>query len=408
MNTSFSSAPSSEPSSTSENHPYDVRHHWLLDPEVTFLNHGSFGACPISVLERQQILRQQLEREPVQFVERELETLFDDARDALATFVGTQAANLAFVPNATHGVNTVLRSLSFQPGDEVLVTNHEYNACRNALEFVANRSGATIVVVPISLPLTTSDIIVERVLSHVSPKTKLALLDHVTSPTAIVMPIQRLVSELNQHGIATLIDGAHAPGMVPLMLDQLGADYYTGNCHKWLCAPKGAAFLYVRPDRQSHIHPLAISHGANAIRGDRSRFHLEFDWVGTTDPTPYLCVPDAIQFMGSLLPGGWHALMHHNHQLVLAGRTVLAKALHNQPPIPDDLIGSMAVLSLPNGEAASLHRALFARFKIEVPVIPWTHPSQRLIRISAQIYNTLAEYERLAEALTELLESEAL
>ncbi|MGJ3253150.1 MAG: aminotransferase class V-fold PLP-dependent enzyme, partial [Elainellaceae cyanobacterium] len=343
-----------------------------------------------------------------QFVERELETLFDAARDALATFVGTQAANLAFVPNATHGVNTVLRSLSFQPGDEVLVTDHEYNACRNALEYVASRSGATVAVVPIPLPITSSDIIIERVLSHVSSKTKLALLDHVTSPTAIVMPIQRLVSELNQRGVETLIDGAHAPGMVPLTLGQLGADYYTGNCHKWLCAPKGAAFLYVRPDRQSRIHPLAISHGANAVRGDRSRFHLEFDWVGTTDPTPYLCIPDAIQWMGALLPGGWHALMHHNRQLVLAGRTALAQALQNQLPIPDDLIGSMAVLSLPDGEAVSLHRALFDRFKIEVPVIPWTNPSQRLIRLSAQIYNTLAEYERLAEALTELLESEKL
>ncbi|MGJ3245012.1 MAG: aminotransferase class V-fold PLP-dependent enzyme [Elainellaceae cyanobacterium] len=406
MNISYSSESSSVSSFLSESHPRDYRHHWLLDPEVTFLNHGSFGACPISVLERQQILRQQLEREPVRFVERELETLIDAARNVLATFLGTHAANLAWVPNATHGVNTVLRSLSLQPGDEVLVTNHEYNACRNALEFVANRSGATVVVASIPFPITSSDIIMERVLGHVSSRTKLVLLDHVTSPTAIIMPIQQLVAELNQRGVATLIDGAHAPGMVPLMLDRLGADYYTGNCHKWLCAPKGAAFLYVRPDRQSHIHPLAISHGANAIRGDRSRFHLEFDWVGTIDPTPYVCVPDAIQWMGSLLPGGWHALMHHNHQLVLAGRAVLAQALQNPSPIPDNLIGSMAVLSLPHGEAVALHRALFDRFKVEVPVIPWTYPSQRLIRISAQIYNTLADYERLAEALTELLATE--
>lgn len=378
--------------------------YWLLDPNITFLNHGAFGACPLPVLEAQQQLREQLEREPLRFFEREFEPLLDEARTALARFIGADIGGLVFVPNATTGVNCVLRSLHFNPGDELLTTNHEYNASRNALEFVADRADARIVVAPVPFPLESSMEVVEAVMQRVSAKTKLVLLDHVTSQTGLVFPIEDLVKRLSELGIETLVDGAHAPGMVPLNLDELGASYYTGNCHKWLCAPKGAAFLYVRGDRLSHVRPLTISHGANSPRTDKSRFQLEFDWMGTQDPTPYLCVPVAISFMNSLLPGGWAELMSKNRVMALAAQRLLCEALNVPVPTPPKTIGSLASIPLPDGSYKELHDELLDRFNIEVPIIPWPAEPKRLIRISAQIYNTPVQYQQLARSLTQLLD----
>jgi isopenicillin-N epimerase len=375
---------------------------WLLDPAVTFLNHGSFGACPVAVLERQRSLRQQLEQQPLRFMVKELEPLLDQSRTALADFVGAEADDLVFVPNATTGINTVLRSLSFQPGDELLTTNQEYNASRNALDFVAERSGATVAVADIPFPIDSPVQVIEAVLSRVSPRTKLVLLDHVISQTSLVLPIQASARQLSEQGIELLVDGAHAPGMMPLNLAELGATYYTGNCHKWLCAPKGAAFLYVKRDRQSAIRPLTISHGANSPRMDRSRFHLEFDWTGTADPTAYLCVAEALRFMGSILPGGWTELMKQNRNLAIAAQTTLCQSLNIMPPCPVEMVGSMATIPLPDGAWEPLYEALGDRFNIEVPIIPWHPPGKRLIRVSAQIYNSAAEYNYLAAALLRL------
>jgi isopenicillin-N epimerase len=382
--------------------------HWQLDPRVTFLNHGSFGACPRAVLEAQQQLRERMEREPVQFFVRDLEGLLDDARRALGAFVSAAAEDIAFVPNATAGVNTVLRSLRLEPGDELLVTDHAYNACRNALEFVAARPGVRVTLVRVPFPVGSPAQVVEAVVGAVTPRTRVALLDHVTSPTGLVLPIERLVGELAARGVDTLVDGAHAPGMLPLDLGALGAAYYAANCHKWLCAPKGAGFLHVRRDRQAGVRPLAISHGANSPRTDRSRFLLEFDWVGTDDPTNYLCVPESIRFMGSLLPGGWPALMARNRGLALEARGILAAALHVAPPAPDDMIGSLAALPLPDAACDPtapdpLQDALFRRFSIEVPVFTWPAAPRRLVRVSCQAYNTRNDYERLGAALGELL-----
>jgi isopenicillin-N epimerase len=383
---------------------------WPLDPAVTFLNHGSFGACPRAVLDAQRDLRDRLESEPVRFLDRELEGRLDQARAALGAFVGAAADDLAFLPNATTGANTVLRSLDLTAGDELLATDHTYNACRNALDAVTARAGARVVVATLPFPLASPEEIRQAVLARVGPRTRLALLDHVTSPTGLVLPIESLVRELQSRGVDVLVDGAHAPGMLPLDLDALGAAYYTGNCHKWICAPKGSAFLHVRRDRQKGVHPLVVSHGANSPRADRSPFRLEFDWTGTADPTAYLTVPEAIRYMGSLLPGGWPALMAHNRQTALAARDRIAAALGVPAPAPDSMIGTLAALPVPPGfHPASaprtrdpLQAALFDRFGLELPVFTWAALGCRILRVSAQLYNSAAEYERLAEALAAL------
>jgi isopenicillin-N epimerase len=392
------------------------RRSWWLDPEVIFLNHGSFGACPKSVLDYQNELRLRLEREPVAFMVRELEPMLDKARAALARFVGAKADNLVFVPNATSGVNAVLRSLRFRSGDEILVTDHEYNACRNVVDYVAEKSGACVVVAKLPFPLNSEAQLIEPILNAVTRRTKLALVDHVTSQTALVMPLQQIVRELETRGISVLVDAAHAPGMVPLNLSKLGASYYTGNCHKWICAPKGAALLYVRDDRQSEIRPTVISHGANSPRTDRSRFQIEFGWAGTWDPTAMLSVPKALEFMGSLQGGGWSQVMKRNRALALAGRKILCEALGIPTPCPDNMIGSIASIPIPDGKSSKppktplyldpLQERLFAEWKIEAPVIPWPQPPKRLLRISAQLYNCLRDYHRLAEALVAELHRE--
>jgi isopenicillin-N epimerase len=248
----------------------------------------------------------------------------------------------------------------------------------------------------------------------VSPRTRLALLDHITSPTGLVLPIEALAAELGRRGVEVLVDGAHAPGMVALDLDRLGATYYSGNCHKWLCAPKGAAFLWVRRDRQRDIRPLTISHGATAERPGRSRFRLEFDWTGTADPTAWLTVPKAIEYVGSLVPGGWPALMARNRALALEARALIRDGIGGPQSCPDDMVGSLASIALPDGLSTEiawrrpdpLQRRLMDGWGIEVPVMSWPAPPRRVLRISAQLYNRREEYQRLAEALGKELAGE--
>lgn len=380
---------------------------WSLDPAITFLNHGSFGACPLPVLAAQQRLRDRMERQPLQFFGRDLEHLLDEARWELGAFVGADPDDLAFVPNATTGINTVLRSLPLAAGDELLTTNQEYNACRNALNYVAELYNAQVVVAEVPFPIDSPQQVIDAVVAQISPRTRLALLDHVVSQTGLIFPIATLVQELTHRGIETLVDGAHAPGMVPLNLREIGATYYSGNGHKWLSSPKGAAFLYVQRDRQSTIRPLTISHGANSPRTDRSRFRLEFDWMGTDDPSSYLCIPESIQWMNSLLPGGWAAVMEHNRALALAARDLLCRSLQVAPPCPESMVGSLAVVPLPDGSCIELQAALLERYHIEVPIIPYPTNSSRQVRISAQLYNHLQQYEYLAYALISLLKAES-
>lgn len=406
--------------------PGPLARHWLLDPAVAFLNHGSFGATPRAVLAVQTGWRERMERQPVLFLGSELEGLLDEARDRLAAFLGADPGGLVFVPNATTGVNTVLRSLRLEPGDEIVATDHEYNACLNAVLEVVARSGARLVLARIPFPIGSDDEVLDAVLGSVGARTRLVLLSHVTSATALRLPVERLVPALRERGVEAIVDGAHAPGMVPIGLDALGAAYYAGNAHKWLCAPKGAAFLWVRRDLRGTVRPLAISHGANSPRLERGRYRLEFDWTGTTDPTPYLAIPAALDFLDGLLPGGMEELMISNRTLCLRARGLLAEALGLASAAPDSMLGAMAALPIPTSlrPAATdhqvagagvdpeptvpedpLHDALLRQDAIEVPVFRWPPvPTRdgsmlRILRVSAQAYNSLDEYRRLAGAL---------
>jgi isopenicillin-N epimerase len=385
---------------------------WLLDPEVVFLNHGSFGATPKTVLDEQSRIRLQIEREPLIFFDHDYLGELDQSRAVLADFLGARTDDLAFVVNATTGVNTVLRSLRLTPGDQLLVTDHEYNACRNAIDTVAEESGAEVVVASIPFPVSSESAVLGAVLEKVSPKTRLLLIDHVTSQTGMVLPIERIVGEIQAHGVDVLVDGAHAPGMVALNLDSLGATYYTGNLHKWVCAPKGAAFLHVREDRQERVRPLVISHGANASSAKRSRFHLEHDWTGTRDPSAWLSVPAALSEMESMVEGGWDEVRRRNRALVLEGRDILCDVLGIDAPCPDTMIGSLASLPLPDGDSGpvndlfpfdGLQDRLLKDYRIEVPIIAWPAPPRRLVRISAQLYNSRQQYAALGSALGDVL-----
>jgi isopenicillin-N epimerase len=393
--------------------PHDLLAKWHLDPAVAHLNHGSFGACPREVLSVEREIEERIERNAMQFFVRDLEPLLDDARAALGRFVGADPDDLAFVTNASTAVNAVLRSLDLAPGDELLVTDHAYNACRNALDFVADRVGARVVVAAVPFPIQGPEAVTSAILDVVTPRTRLALVDHVTSPTALVFPIADIVRALGERGVETLVDGAHAPGMLPLDLDRLGAAYYTGNCHKWLCAPKGCAFLHVRRDRQAGVRPLVISHGANAERPLRSRFRLEFDWVGTENPAPYLSLPAALGFLEALWPGGHAALVERNRALALRTRDALVGLLGGSALAPASMIGSIASVRIPDGPASPrsaldgepLQEALARSHKIEVPVFSWgAGPGRvRLLRTSSHAYNRWADVQRLSAALREEL-----
>jgi isopenicillin-N epimerase len=347
-----------------------------------------------------------MEAEPMDFFVRSLPSRLQTTREAVAHFVGGEPEGVVFVANATSGVNAVLRSLDWRQGDEILLTDHGYAACEKATRYTAGRHGARVVVAELPFPVSSPEEILEGILSRVGPRTRLAMIDHVTSPTALRFPMERIVSELRERGVETLVDGAHALGMLPLDLQALGAAYYTANAHKWLCAPKGAAVLYARKDRRATLHPLVISHGFDPS-SPSSRFSEEFDWPGTFDPTPWLVLPDCIDFLGSLLPGGWPALMDRNRLLALRARARIAETLGIPPPAPEQMIASMASLPLPEARPGTParkagHEAVMGWLRengIESWLHPWNCPGGKVVRVSAQLYNDESQFVRLADAL---------
>ena len=404
--------------------PSPLAAHWKLDPDVVYLNHGSYGATPTAVLDAQSRYRARLESEPVKWFSHDHDHLMDQARQTLAAFVGADPLDLVFIQNATTAVATVLADYPFKDGDEVLVDSHEYLACMNNLRRRASASTLTINTVQFPpFPISSAKQVVDAILAGLTPRTRLAMISHVTSPSGILLPIEEITKTLASRGVDVLIDGAHGVGFVPLdlrKLESLGITYYTSNCHKWLCAPKGSAFLYARRDRQKSLRPLALSNFAESGKPDRSFFHTEFDYVGTSDTTMYLAVKDAIETVGAMHPKGWSGIMQANHDLVLAGRTLVARKLGTPHAAPDELLGSLAAVLLPEHApdvmaclakkwAASgdpLGANLNQRHHIQIPLIHSTHPAtvgQRWVRLSAQLYNSMEQYEYLANALVEEL-----
>lgn len=348
-----------------------------------------------------------MEAEPVQFLWRRYEERLEPSRRAVSDFIGARPRDVVFITNATTGVNAVLRSLDLRPGDEILTTNQDYNACRNVLSEAAARARARLVIVNVPFPISSSDTVVEAIMQSVTRRTRLALIDHVTSSTAVIYPVARIIKELEACGIDTLVDGAHAPGMVPLNLSRLNPAFYTANLHKWVCAPKGAAFLWAREDKQERLQPAVVSHGNNTPRPGYSAFQDRFDWAGTSDPTAWFCAGDALAWMGGLLPGGWREVRNRNHALAVLARAALCERLEVERLCPDNMLGSMATIPLPapfqgrqrQGKIDAEQCRLYDEFHIEVPFFRFGRPERRYLRISTQLYNSLPEYDYLAEAL---------
>ena len=384
-----------------------LAHHWTLDPTCVFLNHGSFGASPKFIIDEQRKWQDILENEPVRFFEETLHDVMLDTRKSLAKMLNCDPEDLALIENATSGVNTILRSLKFAPGDEILVPDHAYQACKNTIDYVSEKWGANVVTCHIPFPIDNADIAYDAIMSGVSSRTVLALIDTVTSPTGLLMPFEKIVHDLESKGVHVMLDAAHGIGMIPLDLDRMCASFTTSNCHKWLCAPKGTAFLHVRKDLQSQIHPLTISHGMSFPLGDTTRFRHEFDWTGTRDLTGHCTLPVLIDGMAKLVEGGWSSIMKLNHDLAIEGRNILCQRLGISAPCPEDMISCIATLPLPSSSSGGiplhepdpLHETLQKKYGIQIPVWSWESPQGRYIRLSAQLYNHVDEYHYLAEAL---------
>jgi len=380
-----------------------LRDLFLLDPGTVFLNHGSFGACPAEVLEAQHAFQREMERNPVEFLARRSAALLADARARLAGYLGARPADLVFVANATTGVNTVARSLALAVGDEVLTTDHEYGACDAAWEWLCGRVGARLVRVPIPPPFRREEF-AERILAAVSSQTRLIFLSHLTSGTALIFPVGEVCRRARERGIPTLIDGAHAPGHIPLALDELGADFYVGNCHKWLCAPKGAGFLHVRPEHHGVLDAVVISWGYAAARGRDSEFEAytgssllerRHQWQGTRDISAFLAVPAAIDFLER---HDWGRVQRACHALALETRNRIDNLTDLAPICADDDFGQMVAVALPPCDAAALRVRLYERHRIEVAVT--RHGGMPLLRVAFQGYNTGADADVLVAALT--------
>jgi isopenicillin-N epimerase len=380
---------------------------FLLDEDVVFLNHGSFGACPRPVFEAYQAWQLKLERQPVAFLDpdRGLSSWMRDSRVALATELGTEVDNVVGVMNATYALNVVAQSLVLKEGDEILTTDHEYAALEKTWAYVAHRTGAKIVSVEIPLPLNDETAFTETLLAGFTSRTRILFLSHITSATALVFPIEKIVAEARKRGIYTVIDGAHTPGHIPLQLDALGADFYAGNCHKWMMAPKGSAFLYVRPELQSMIDPLVISHGWTIDRQDpapfgNSSFIDSLEMQGTRDPSAWLTIPAAIAFRSL---HQWEKVAAECRRLAqdTASRVAVSTGL---PAFgtSDFCAPQMVALPVPECDTDDLKTKLLEEYNIEIPCFHWK--GRAIVRLSVQGYNTQAQMDQLVVALKYLLQ----
>jgi isopenicillin-N epimerase len=377
-----------------------LRREFLLDPDVVFLNHGSFGACPRPVFERYQALQRELERQPVEFLGRRLHGLLAEARAALGQYLHTDPDDLAYVSNVTTALNIVARSLPLEPDDEVLTTNHEYGALERTWTFVSEHRQTRVVVQKLPVPISDPEEVVEAIWAGVTPRTRVLFLSHITSPTAVKLPIEPLISRAHAAGIWTVIDGAHAPGQVDLDLAQMGVDFYGGNLHKWTSSPKGAGFLYVRPELQHLIEPVVVSWGWRPNDPGPSVFVDQIERQATHDPGAYLSVPAAIDYQAER---NWPRVRQECHELARLARQQMTELTGIQPLLEDDprWFAQMATLPLPPCDAAELKRRLYDQHQIEIPTTRWGETP--CLRVSVQGYNTREDIERLVAAVANVL-----
>lgn len=378
-----------------------LRSDFLLDPEIVFLNHGSFGATPRPVFEAYQRWQRELERQPVEFLGRRANALLRESRKCLAGYLNTETDNLVFVTNATTGLNIVARSLRLGPGDEVLASDHEYGALDRTWKFLSRKQGFKYINHPVSLPVTTPDRFVEEFWSAVTSSTRVIFLSHITSPTALIFPVQEICRRARQARILTVIDGAHVPGQLPINLDELGADFYSGNLHKWLCAPKGSAFLYAREEVQSLLEPLVVSWGWESDTPGPSRFVDYQEWTGTRDISAFLAVPEAIRYEQD---HDWPAVQRSCHELAAETERMICEISGIAPLHDGDTSWFAQMVAAPvpqKTDLAVLKTRLYDEFRVEVPVIDWN--DRKYVRVSIQGYNTRADELALVNALKVLL-----
>jgi isopenicillin-N epimerase len=378
-----------------------IRGEFLLRPDVVFLNHGSFGACPRAVFERYQAWQRELEGQPVEFLSRRVRGLLAEARSTLADYVGAGPDDVVYVSNVTTALNIIALSLPLNHGDEILTTDHEYGALQRTWTFVAEHHQARLVIQTLPTPMTDPDAVVDAVWAGVTPRTRVLFLSHITSPSALILPIEPLIARARAAGIWTVIDGAHAPGQVDVDLRGLGVDFYGGNAHKWLCAPKGAGFVYVRPECQALIEPRVVSWGWRPREPGPSAYVDAIERQGTQDPSAYLSVPAAIAYQAER---DWPALRAECHELARVARAGLAEITGMHPLVPDDprWFAQMVAAPLPSCDTAALKQRLYDEHRIEIPVTSWSD-DRHCLRVSVQAYNTRTDIERLLAAVAELL-----
>jgi isopenicillin-N epimerase len=392
--------------------PHLLRH-WTLDPALTFLNHGSYGSVPVAAQRAQAELRERVERDPVRFFKVDLELLMDGVRERLGQLLNCPPADLAPISNATHALCTIVAATDLRRGDEVLVTDHEYGSLFNELERVCARTGAVVVRAKVPFPIASPQEVLERVAASFTPRTRLVAVSHITSASSLIFPAGAIIRECHARGVDVVLDGAHSPGQIPVDVRALAPTYFVTSGHKWLCAPKGTAFMYVRPDKQRLFRPLALSSRANKIRPERALFLRDFDYQGTADYSGALTIPHSIEALSAMLPGGWSGMLRANHTLALEGRRVVCEALGCEPPAPEAMVGSMATMLIPeppehrrNAPTVyddALQDALYERHRIVVPIWRLGSTDQRVVRISAHLYNSLEQYELLGRALRQEL-----
>ncbi len=376
-----------------------MKSHFLLNPEITFLNHGSFGACPKPILENYQYWQNELEREPVQFILKKAPLYLQTAKEAVAQFIGCNADDFFFTANPTIAINTIMRSMDLKPGDEILTTNHEYGAMDRTWNFYCEKSGAKYIRQNISIPIQSKESLLEEFWKGYTPKTKIIFLNQISSATALIFPVKEIIQKAKTLGLITIIDGAHVPGHIDLNLNELDPDYYTGTLHKWMLAPKGCSFLYVKKEHQKDIDPLIVGWGYQSETPSNSRFLDYHQHQGTRDISAFLTAPAAIQF---LKENNWVAKSTESKKLILENYQRFCDLLGTQPicPITSEFLGQMCSIPIQTNNPLALKEMLYEKYKIEILVMKIGHGI--FIRISLNTYNTPNDLNILYGALTSI------